>query len=525
MDWWSARVPDAAECVLGPLLERHAGERPDAELAVFEDGSRWTFADVWREANAAASRLRELGVGPGDPVLSWLPNGRDALRAWFGANLLGAVYAPLNTAYRGRLLEHAVGLTGARVMVAHPALAERLGEIDAGALERVVSVDDEAWRTAGDGDEVPPTEAQPWDPYAIIFTSGTTGPSKGVVCSYAHIAATAAAGFAEVFGPGDRYMVNLPLFHAGGTIGVYAALLTGGSIAVVERFDTSRFWDVVRRTDTTHVTLLGAMATFLEKRPAGARDRDHPLRHVFMIPLPETASRFRERFGVRLTTMFNMTETSIPLISEIDPVKPGTCGQPRRGVEARLVDEHDREVAAGEVGELILRTDRPWAMCSGYWGMPEETARAWRNGWFHTGDAFRRDSDGDYLFVDRLKDAIRRRGENVSSFDVEQELLAHPAVREAAAVAVPSPDGEDDALAVVAPVEGAELDPRELIEFLRGRMAHFMVPRYVRTVPELPKTPTSKVEKHRLRSEGVTDDTWDREAAGVQVRAERLADG
>ena len=199
-----------------------------------------------------------------------------------------------------------------------------------------------------------------------------------------------------------------------------------------------------------------------------------------------------------------------------------TCGKPRKGVQLRLVDAHDVEVAPGEIGELVIRTDAPWALNHGYNANPEATASAWRNGWFHTGDAFRTDADGNYFFVDRFKDAIRRRGENVSSFEVELEVSAHPAVREAAAVAVPSEFGEDDILVAVSLAEGQSLDPADLIAFLKPRMAHFMVPRYIRVLDDLPKTPTRKVEKYLVRQSGITADTWDRETAGISIRREKL---
>jgi len=201
---------------------------------------------------------------------------------------------------------------------------------------------------------------------------------------------------------------------------------------------------------------------------------------------------------------------------------PGTCGRRREGVELRIVDANDCAIPDGQVGELIVRSDTPWTLNSGYFKDPEATARAWRNGWFHTGDAFRRDADGNYFFVDRMKDAIRRRGENISSFEVEVEIVAHPRVRECAVVAVPNETAEDDVLAVVATVPGATLDPLDLLEFLRPRLAHFMLPRYVRVLDDLPRTPTQKVEKHVLRSAGVTPDTWDREKAGVRVGREKL---
>jgi carnitine-CoA ligase len=215
---------------------------------------------------------------------------------------------------------------------------------------------------------------------------------------------------------------------------------------------------------------------------------------------------------------------STPLVSDFHPGTPGTCGTVRPGIEARVVDEHDCEVAPGETGELILRSDRPWAMNHGYYKNPEATAKAWRNGWFHTGDGFRYDEDGFFYFVDRIKDAIRRRGENISSFEVENEVSAHPLVAEAAAIPVPSELGEDEVMVVVAPTEGATIDEAELLEFLAPRMAHFMLPRYVRTVDELPKTPTQKIQKHLLKSDGVTADTWDRDAAGVVVTRDRIGE-
>jgi carnitine-CoA ligase len=201
----------------------------------------------------------------------------------------------------------------------------------------------------------------------------------------------------------------------------------------------------------------------------------------------------------------------------------GTCGKPRPGMQVRLVDANDCEVPVGATGELLVRSDRPWALSQGYNRDAEATARAWRNGWFHTGDVFRQDEDGNFFFVDRLKDAIRRRGENISSFEVELEVCSHPSVREAVAVAVPSEDVEDEVLIAVVPQPGVPFDPVALTHYLIDRMPHFMVPRYVRVMEAIPKTPTEKIEKHRVRSEGVTSDTWDRVSAGIALKRERLS--
>ncbi|MEY2920719.1 MAG: hypothetical protein RL261_2024, partial [Pseudomonadota bacterium] len=248
------------------------------------------------------------------------------------------------------------------------------------------------------------------------------------------------------------------------------------------------------------------------------RDRDHPLRNVVTVPWNQDSRAVAERYGLQMHTAFNMTETAVPIRSVANPEVLGTCGRPREGVEARVVDGNDIEVPHGEVGELILRASRPWEISQGYYRNPQATAAVWRNGWFHTGDAFRRDAEGNFFFVDRMKDAIRRRGENISSFEVEAEALCHPAVLEAAAIPVPSTESEDEVLLVVTASAGQVVEPRALLRFLVPRMAHFMLPRYIRVVAEMPKTPTAKIEKHRLRAAGLTSDTWDREAHGVTVR-------
>lgn len=533
--WYDSRVPAAEQCVLRPLLDRHAANMPDKVFARFADGTSWTYRQTQEITRRTAIGLRALGVAPGDKVLCWLPNGPDAIRVWFALNYLGAVYVPINLAYRGGVLAHVVENSDARLIVAHATLFPRLAEIDRAALSAAVVlhgaptdipglvVHGAEALVAADGDLPLSNEGvSPWDMQSIIYTSGTTGPSKGVMSSYLQLYSMGTESF-HFLGPDDRYMVNLPLFHVGGTAAVYAMLALGGSIAVVEAFDTASFWRVVTETGTTSCVLLGVMTTFLVKQAPGPQDRNHTLSSAIMVPLCEDAASFSARFGCDIYTVFNMTEVSTPLTSGKNPAPLGTCGRPRAGVEVRVVDENDCEVTPGDVGELIVRTDRPWAMNHGYYKNPEATARAWRNGWFHTGDAFRVGEDGQFFFVDRMKDAIRRRGENISSFEVETEVCAHPLVTEAAVVAVPSEFAEDEVLVALSVVDGAVLDPAELIQFLIPRMAHFMVPRYVRVMPALPKTPTQKVQKHLLRSEGITPDTWDREKAGIRLRRERLS--
>ena len=529
------RVPDAADCVLRYILEKHAASQPDKVFVHFEDGSEWTYAETLSVVRRTAAGLQQLGVQQGDHVLSWLPNGPDALRVWFAINYIGAVCVPINLAYRGNLLAHVIDNSDAKVIIAHADLVERLDDIPIARLEAIVALkgkpaskarlalhDDKAL----DGDETNlkplARDIAPWDLQCIMYTSGTTGPSKGVRSSYLHLYSVSAEPY-HFTNPEDRYLINLPLFHVGGTVAVYVMLIRGGSVAIVESFRASEFWKVVNEGRATIATLLGSMTPLISKAPPSPDDAKSTLRVGLMIPLVEDARKFGERFGCEIYTLFNMTEVSIPILSELYPSPVGTCGKAREGMTLRIVDANDCEVAPGEVGELVVRADRPWALSDGYYKDDAATARAWRNGWFHTGDAFRQDEKGNFFFVDRMKDTIRRRGENISSFEVETEVAAHPNVKEAAVVAVRDEIGEEEVMAVIALKEPAAFDPFELVEFLKPRLPHFMVPRYFRVVDELPKTPTQKIQKHVLREQGTVEGTWDREAHGLHLKRQKLA--
>ncbi|MEO3997310.1 AMP-binding protein [Mesorhizobium sp. CAU 1732] len=531
-DFFDTRVPTANDCVLRNLLERWDRDRPEKTFARFADGSSWTYAQTLAEVRKTAAGLQALGVGQGDHVVSWLPNGPDAIRVWFAINYLGAVCVPINLAYRGKILEHIIDNSDARVMVAHGDLVGRLAGVDTARLETIVCLKGAIDGLSGlrlrdesalDGDpaalEAPSRPIMPWDLQCIMYTSGTTGPSKGVRSSYVHLYSVSAEPY-SFMSSDDRYLVNLPLFHVGGTVSTYVALIRGGSIAVVDAFSASTFWEVIRETGATAATLLGSMTPLISNGRGGSADTS--LRVALMIPLVEDARAFGERFGCEIYTLFNMTEISAPIVSKVYPEPLGTCGRLREGNFARIVDANDCEVAPGEVGELVVRADRPWAVSDGYHKDDAATARAWRNGWFHTGDAFRQDQHGNFFFVDRMKDAIRRRGENISSFEVEAEVSAHPGVREAAVVGVRDGIGEEEVMAIVVVGDDHAFDPVEFIEFLTPRLPHFMVPRYVRIVDDLPRTPTQKVQKNLLRDQGVTEQTWDREAHGIRLKRQKL---
>jgi carnitine-CoA ligase len=535
-DYVPGRTYPADVCVLRHALESHARTRSDEIFAVFEGGERWTFAQTLEQVASLAGNLYRLGVRQHDHVVLVLPTCPLALKVMFAANYLGAVYVPVNPALKGSALEHVLHNAGAAIAIVDDNVLERVLEAAPATLKTVIRSSDapvapregvtqhgiSVLAKQASPPPPPPKPIQPFDTQSIIYTSGTTGRSKGVLSSYMHAFSCVGPDAWNCLTPGDRQLVHMPIFHIGGAFIATVSLCVGSSIGVVSHFRTEAFWDQVRELEITSAFLLGAMATFLLKQPPSPRDRDHKLRMVFIVPLGQSGKPFRERFGVDFFTLFNMTEICTPLISRANPEKDNICGRPRVGVEVRLVDEYDCIVEDGKVGQLILRTEAPWAMNHGYNANPQATADAWRNGWFHTGDALFRDAQGDYHFVDRLKDSIRRRGENISSYEIEVELLSHPAVREAAVIPVPSEFSEDEVLVVLSPAKGASIEPGEIIRHLQPRVAHYMIPRYVRILDELPKTPTAKIEKHVLRAEGITAETWDRERAGISIRRETL---
>ncbi|MDQ4119432.1 MAG: AMP-binding protein [Actinomycetota bacterium] len=526
-----------SDTVLPVLLATRAAERPDAPFVVLaESGATWSYAEADADTARWAAALHRAGVGAGDTVLTMLPPCTEAVAAWLGIARLRAIEVPVNTGYIGAMLRYLIDDSQAEIMIAHvdhlPALAEaaagRLGtvvvvgahgELPESPFTLVAAAD---FLDAAAGDPVPsgppPTGR---DIASILYTSGTTGPSKGVLVTWRQAELTATGIMpSELFDASDAFYSAFPLFHMSGKGPLYACALVGARVVMRRRFDTTAFWDDVRTHGATTTILLGAMANFLYQQPARPDDADIPLQDVLFVPLISDLDGFRTRFGVQARTTFNMTETACCILSDgADLANDTSCGRVRPGFHARVVDADDVEVGPGELGELVLRADEPWTLMNGYWRKPEATVEAWRNQWLHTGDGFTRDPDGNFYFVDRIKDAIRRRGENISSAEVEAEVNEHPAVLESAAVAVPSEYGEDEVKIVVVAQPGHTLDPAELVDHLAARMARFMVPRYVEIVDALPKTPTEKIRKVELRAAGVTQATWDRDAATPRRRA------
>jgi carnitine-CoA ligase len=519
------------ERVLPAILDDKAARKGD-ELFIVGDGEL-TYTQTRDLAARLGSGLRGLGIGKDDRVLTMLPNVVEAVVAFLGISWIGAVGVPINTGYKGEMLRYIIDDAQSDILVIHhdflqtfldvadqvPAVRQLIVVGDSGAFDGVDRFIVTSWSDLLSASEPGErAELHPGDLQAIMYTSGTTGPSKGVMvpyhCAYQYANPTG-THFQEL---GDVVYVTLPLFHIGGQWqGVYAALLAEGRAVLKSKFSVGDFWNDVDRFGVNQTTLLGVMAEFMWKRPAQYDDALHPLTRVTICPAPQDADAFGKRFAVRLSQGWGLTETgSVTSPGPLDqpPQDPNTCGRVRADLfELMLVDDNDEAVAVGTPGQAVVRPKQPFAMMSGYWRKPEATVASWRNLWFHTGDALVEGDDGVYTFVDRQKDCIRRRGENISSLEVELAVLTHPDVLECAAVPARTEHLEDEVMIVVSPRSGATIDPAELRAYLQPRMPAFMLPRYIEVMAELPKTTTSKVKKDALRAAGPSPQTWDSERA------------
>ena len=517
-----------AERTLQHVIEFQAERLGDRACLTVDDLSV-SYGGLRDAASRFAGTLQAAGVGRGDRVVVISENRWEILQCLIGCAWTGAVLVPINTASRGSQLQHILTNAGPKIVAAETSLLSGLA-----ASERPTEVE-QLWRI-GNGDEVAwgglmsrpfpaasasvaATAVGPGDPIAILYTSGTTGPSKGVVCPHGQFFWWGATvGGMLGIRPEDTLYTCLPLFHTNALNAFVQAVMHDARFVVGQRFSASRFWDRVAAAEATVTYLLGAMVSILAGREPSDGDRAHRVRVALA---PATAAElwetFRSRFGVDVIESHGMTETNAVIGPRDDRQRPGYMGRVMPGFEARVVDVGDAVVPDGTAGELIVRASEPYAFATGYWRMPEATVEAWRNLWFHTGDRVVCE-DGWYRFLDRMKDAIRRRGENISAWEVEQVILQHRGVESVAVIPVPSELGEDDVMACVVPRAGETVDPVDLIRFCEPRMSYFAIPRYVDVLDELPLTENGKIRKFVLRERGVTARTWDREAAGVTVR-------
>lgn len=527
----ACRLP-VEERTLNRILKHQAQRLGDRPFLGFGTEPPTSFAAMDQVTNRIAHALSELGLGHGDRVALMLPNRREFVELWFAAAKLGAIEVPINPELSGGLLEHPLRDSAATVLACHvdclPAIEELSGKVYCDAIvlvgEGADAIDGDPaladrWLTHGElvahKDDSPiDCRSTPADPMAILYTSGTTGAAKGVVMPHLQFWAFTEGLVANLdLGSDDVYFTPLPLFHADAQLFcTYFALMYGARGVIDPRFSASRFWQRIEETGATATNLLGAMAHILWKAEPSASDRDNGLRKCQAIPMVQFRTEFEERFGVRIATGYGQTETNFVTRDTPDDWREGSCGRPAPGFEVRIVDSQDQPVAAGISGEITVRNREPFTICLGYFNNPKKTTESSRNLWWHTGDAGHLDEDGWLYFDGRIKDAIRRRGENVSAHEVETIVDDHAAVLESAAIAVPSEMSEDEIMVIVSLRPGRELTAQGLLEHCAARMPRFMVPRFVRFhAGPLPRTPSEKIAKEGLREAGITADSWDRE--------------
>jgi crotonobetaine/carnitine-CoA ligase len=521
------------------LLDRRLADDPHGEY-LDVCGTKLSAAEVASAANRLANTLAAMGVRPGDRVATLVENSVEAMLAWWGIVRGGAVAVPINTAYKGEYLRHQLTDSGSRVLIVEASLADRVARIsqDTPALEHVVVIGGAAeppgvtvhtWDDAlGSDDAEPGVTVRPADLATFIYTGGTTGPSKGCMLSHNyHEVLTRQIGICWRRTADDVVWTPLPMFHFNAIVtAVLGPLVYGGRAAIYRRFSVSNFWPEMNRTGATVTSTLGTMAYLLahdvdrpEMPQSGAPEANTSLRLIGAAPLPvEVDSILRERFGIEtFSGAYGTTEASL-----VSWQPPGVRNKPNgAGVindeffDVRIFDDDDNELPRGTDGEIVLRPKRPHTMFEGYWGRPEATVEASRNWWYHTGDIGRVDDEGFLFFVDRKADYLRRRGENISSFEVERVLMGHGSLADVAVHAVPSEVTEDDLKITATLVEGATLTEQDLFRWCIDQLPYFALPRYIEFRDELPRSPVGRVLKRELRDEGPNAATWDAEAAGI----------
>lgn len=506
------RLPDdidLRDCTLPGLLTARAALTPNASLLRCGDVNR-TAAEMVEAVAAAGGALRDRGVAAGDRVAIIAANRIELLDLILAATWIGAVAVPINVAARGRQLQHILTNAGATLLILEDEYAEHvdaLGPFD-GSAERWLLGEGPARM----GQPIPAVDVRPGDPATILYTSGTTGVSKGVVCPHAQFYWWG-RNVSEQLGitADDVLYTCLPLFHTNALNAFSQALISGATYVLGGRFSASRFWSQMTESGATFTYLLGAMVGILDAQPASEFERKHRVRAALSPGTPgRLLESFQARFGVTLLDGYGSTETNSAIATRPDQIRPGYIGRLQPGFSMRLVDDVGAEVTPGTPGELLLRSDQPFAFASGYHQMPEVSAAAWQDLWFHSGDRVIVEDDGWIRFVDRIKDVIRRRGENVSSVEVEEVLSHHEAIEHVAVFAVDSELGEEEVMAAVVPRQGHTLDFSEIVGYCKPRLAAYAIPRFFVQCAELPLTENGKVRKSEMRAAG-TAGAWDRE--------------
>jgi len=496
------------------------------EVFLLTDDQKVTFGQMREATNAVANELIKIGVKPGDMVGVMMSGSREYLSIWLAISKIGAIEVPINTAYKGMLLEHVINTAKLRYVLSSNDHVETLeaacSKVD---LDIDIISDTETSSIklsailAGRNTACPDIKVNADQAACVLFTSGTTGPSKGVVMSHAHQVS---------FGTSFNHIVSLkkadttynylPFFHIAAKFLALGSLVAGARMALTQTFSLSRFWPDVEKFEATVCIAVGGLCHMLRGLPPSEFDFKNSLRLIYAVPRPtEFLKEFEKRFQLEIAEGYGSTETNLVVYTDGQKTPDGSCGRSSPFFDVVIMDEAGNVLPPNSSGEICVRPHHPNTVMKGYLDMPEKTLEAFSNLWLHTGDRGYVDKDGFFYFQDRMKDAMRRRGENISSFEVERMVNAHPDVVESAVVAADSELDEDEVLAVIVLKEESEVTNEQLLTFFAETMPYFMVPRYIRTLEKLPRTPTHKVRKVELRQQGVTQDTWDCILAGLKV--------
>ena len=531
-----------SERTIGRILADKARRIPERPFLLWQ-GLSYSYAELEAITNRYANGFAAHGIGHGDHVAVLLPNCPEFLWVVWGLGKLGAVAVPLNTAAKGDMLAYFIRQSDSKMLIADSEWADRISAV-AGALpdlgayvfmgpmpvELPVAVGSAAQVLSlqafeSDDETAPPLDrVRHDDAHLIVYTSGTTGPSKGVLCPHSQGLGVGRSISTDYgYRSDDVIYACLPLFHVNALwYSCTAALWAEASFALSPKFSATRFWEEIRACGATQFNSLGAMTNILLQLPKGPEDLDHALRQIMAVPMQQALyAELRSRYGVAVTSLFAMSENYAvtTFVPDDRPDTAGSAGSARGASDLRIVDDDGRIMGPGEVGEIRMRPRHQGSMMNGYYKMPEATANAFVEGWFCTGDRGYLDADGYLYFIDRKKEAIRRRGENISAYEVELILSRHPAILEVAAVPVPSEMSEDEVMVYVVLNAGATLTHAEVVHFAAEHMNYFMVPRFVEFIHELPKTATEKIEKYKLKQDALERRSalWDREREGIHI--------
>ncbi len=537
-DWYTKEDPTG--WVLPHILTCRAKAHPDRPYIRFGDGNWTTYGEINARANRIANALIARGLYKGECVSTLMPNSVDQVALWFGILRAGGVQSPINLAYRGDFLSWVINLPQSRFLVISDDLLDRLDHVadDLPVLEHVF-----VWSSGAPHGPNPRVAFEPFDVLdaapdtdpgvevtwvddaRVMFTSGTTGRSKGVIKQHASDYFSGRT-YNNVCGvtEDDIFYTCLPLFHSNAQVlNCYPALIVGARVQLSARYSSNNFWREVTECGATILNTVSAMNYFIWNTPPGDYDRAHSVTRIMAMPAPtDIYHEFKERFGIRWHEGYGLTETGMVTYVPPGVEKPGSCGQASPGFEVSVVQAGtDLPVPNGTSGEIVVDMKLPNIVMRTYAGMPEKTAEDFKNLKLHTGDLGQMDDDGYLYFMDRMKDYIRRRGENVSSMEVERIVASHPGVLEAAAVGVAASEGAgaEQEILICVVLRGGVPDPHELLTYCADKMPYFAVPRYVRILEHLPKTPTERVRKVELRDMGLGDDVYDRATSGPEIKA------